>query len=176
MCTWHKYLLKTLQQNNVKTRKQTFLDQRQTDYISLTHDLDHDPDLQYSASHGHDPITCKKSMSKVSWIQMDRDRQTDGQTDRGDWITWLANAVGNYTRATEKLNLAWSMNIIYICIAIHTLSSPRLRAMTSSKTVFHLFNSSCVSNSSLPIHSITAHRWVLPLNDCNFPLERINAD
>ena len=64
------------------TRKHAVFDRGQTDRISLTHDLG----LQSLVSHGHDPLMCKRSRSKVSrfkreWIQ------TDGRTDRGDCIT-----------------------------------------------------------------------------------------
>ena len=42
----------------------TALDRRQTDHISLIHDLD----LQSPASYGHDLLTCKTSRSMVSWF------------------------------------------------------------------------------------------------------------
>ena len=52
-----------------------------------------DLDLLSHNSHGHDPYTCKRSMSKVtrfkSWSGLDG--QTDGRTDGGDCITSHAN-------------------------------------------------------------------------------------
>ena len=68
--------------------------------LNLTYDLD----LQSPASYGHDLLTCKRSRSTVSRFRRQSgnkrpygwtDGQTDGRTDRNDYITSLANAVGN---------------------------------------------------------------------------------
>jgi len=58
-----------------KLEKQAVLSRGQTDHISGTHDLD----LHFSALHGH--------MKKVKGQSVQKNIQTDAQTDEGDCIT-----------------------------------------------------------------------------------------
>ena len=74
------------------TCRKAALDRGQTGRISLTGHLD----LQSPASYGHDLLPVRQKFKvngqlvpKIEW------KQTDGQTDGGDCITSLANAVGN---------------------------------------------------------------------------------
>jgi len=58
--------------------------------MTLTYDFD----LYSPASYGHDLVYSRakvqgQSVPKIQW------KQTDGRTDGGDYITCLANAVGN---------------------------------------------------------------------------------
>ena len=87
-----------------KTRKKTVLDRGRTDRISLTHDLDLDPmTLQSFASyrHGlysHAKVQGQRSVGSEDRVETNVYGQTEGQTDGGDRITSLANAVGNNTK------------------------------------------------------------------------------
>ena len=58
--------------------------------LTLTYDLD----LQSPASYGHELRLSKSSMSTVSIGSKIEWKQTDGQTEGGDCITSLTNAVG----------------------------------------------------------------------------------
>ena len=89
-----------------RTKKQTALDQSRTDCISLTYDPDliYDFNLQSPASCGHALLTCKRSRSTVSRFRRQSANKrmetriggrTEGQTDVGDCITSVANAVGH---------------------------------------------------------------------------------
>ena len=64
---------------SVNYRKQTSLDQGQTDRLSLA--VDSDLDLQSEASWGHDPYASKRSQGQRSVGSKDR-VATNGQTDR----------------------------------------------------------------------------------------------
>ena len=60
--------------------------------FTLTYDLD----IQSSATYGHELLRCKRSRSTVSRFQRQNgNKRTDGHADGGDYITCLANAVGN---------------------------------------------------------------------------------
>ena len=61
--------------------------------------LAYELDLQSPASYGHDLLTRKSSMSAVP--KMSGNKRTDGQTDGGDCITSLANAVGKNGKTTR---------------------------------------------------------------------------
>jgi len=60
--------------------------------------VDHDRDLEFRESYGHDPHTYKKIKVKgqsVRKIRLETTGRTDGRTDGGDCITSHANVVGN---------------------------------------------------------------------------------
>ena len=65
--------------------------------MTLTYDLY----LQSPASYGHDLLTRKSSRSVGYEDTVETKRETGEQTDGGDCITSLPNAVGNY-QATEQ--------------------------------------------------------------------------
>ena len=68
-------------------RKSVLL-QGRTDCISLTHDLD----LQCPESYGHAKVHGQQPICSEDRVE------TNGQTDGGDRITSLANAVGKNVR------------------------------------------------------------------------------
>jgi len=76
--------------------------------LTLTYDLD----LQSPAIR-HDLLVCRRSRSKIIRFERQENIQMDGQTDGGDCITWLTNAVNmwltvwrsNKSVSTSKLNL-----------------------------------------------------------------------
>ena len=69
----------------------------------MTLTLTYDPDLQSPVSYCHDLLTCKSQQSIGSEDRV----ETNGQTDRGDRITSLANTVDkNFTGMSTGLKTA----------------------------------------------------------------------
>ena len=94
--------------------ERTAIDWDRTDHISLTHvlDLTYDPDLQSPASYNHkllQKFKGQQSVPKIEW------KQITGQTDGGNCITFLANAVNNHLQSLKTWRRSmWPLkNMLY---------------------------------------------------------------